>query len=266
MATNKSPIKDHNLQIAATPDKLSCPENSSISSSSSLNKPIILQLNTNSFSASQKLKSLLPKSLLHQALRQEPEVKSYPVSHETELQPGAFGNNISGFATNDAAIHAQSSDAENKDNLNAASIDFGYSVTTLEAIESILRQLNSNISPSNILETNADKQQQPEFDQSVEKCGSFGQESLHNEPDTNETQTLTTSNPVVTSHEINPEGSAPPVSHDSSEDQDDQNVVKKTMVEAFVKMVVCRKVTVQKVHAKTGEILETKVKTVCFIF
>lgn len=53
-------------------------------------------------------------------------------------------------------------------------------------------------------------------------------------------------------------------SQSKSDDIDkEQDIIKKTVVEAFVKMVVCRKVTVQKVHAKTGEILDTKVKTVC---
>ncbi|CAG5117294.1 unnamed protein product [Candidula unifasciata] len=51
-------------------------------------------------------------------------------------------------------------------------------------------------------------------------------------------------------------------SHTTSDEIDkEQDIIKKTVVEAFVKMVVCRKVTVQKVHLKTGEILDTKVKT-----
>ncbi|RUS82884.1 hypothetical protein EGW08_009349 [Elysia chlorotica] len=46
----------------------------------------------------------------------------------------------------------------------------------------------------------------------------------------------------------------------SSTQDKDKDVVKKTMVEAFVKMVVCRKVTVQTVNQTSGEILDTKVK------
>ena len=48
----------------------------------------------------------------------------------------------------------------------------------------------------------------------------------------------------------------------SKENEKGPDVIKKTMVEAFVKMVVCRKVTVQTVDVKTGKILETDVRTV----
>ena len=51
-----------------------------------------------------------------------------------------------------------------------------------------------------------------------------------------------------------------------SHDGNEAEVVKKTMVEAFVKMVVCRKVTVQTVHAKTGEVLNTEVNTASFYY
>jgi len=48
----------------------------------------------------------------------------------------------------------------------------------------------------------------------------------------------------------------------SSKTQEEQaNMVKKTMVEAFVKMVVCRKVTVQTINTKTGKIYETDIRT-----
>ena len=51
-----------------------------------------------------------------------------------------------------------------------------------------------------------------------------------------------------------------------TQDKDKEEVVKKTMVEAFVKMVVCRKVTVQTVNQSTGQILDTNVKLVCIFF
>ncbi|GFO36088.1 Zinc finger protein [Plakobranchus ocellatus] len=44
------------------------------------------------------------------------------------------------------------------------------------------------------------------------------------------------------------------------QERNQEEVVKKTTVEAFVKMVVCRKVTVQKVNPNTGQVLDTKIK------
>ena len=46
--------------------------------------------------------------------------------------------------------------------------------------------------------------------------------------------------------------------------EEDSSVKKKVMIEAFVKMVVCRKITEQTLDAKSGEVLETNVKTVSF--
>lgn len=63
-----------------------------------------------------------------------------------------------------------------------------------------------------------------------------------------------TAEPQVLHVDVIPSTNMPKVDKDKGE------VVKKTMVEAFVKMVVCRKVTIQTINQSTGQVLDTKVK------
>ncbi|CAL1544894.1 unnamed protein product [Lymnaea stagnalis] len=256
MNSQESLVQDHNLQIAnlATVNGLeTCPTSICIPGFSGQSKAIVVQLNTNSGSSgSTKFKSLLPKSLLNSP-KPDSEIDSFHVISETEMQSNTFTTNFTGFPPVDLLVNQQGCETESKDNTSNGNIEYSSSVTTNETIESILRQLNTMPSV-NALET-SDVKQQPELEQNYDKCSSF--QSLQNMPETITSQSLVNN---TSTNNMNFQVSSS--SHTSTEElEKDQEVVKKTMVEAFVKMVVCRKVTVQKVHAKTGQILETKVKT-----
>lgn len=50
----------------------------------------------------------------------------------------------------------------------------------------------------------------------------------------------------------------------SGEEQTEGSVAKHSIVESYVKMIVCRKTTVKLVNVSTGEVLQTSCMTVCF--
>lgn len=219
---------------------------------SNLNKPIIVQIRPVTAS-SNKLKSLLPKNSVNVIPISESTGSSFQVSAKSQL-PSA--NKFSPFVPSEIIVSQTCDDKTNQ------GIVFSPPNTT-GIIENILQHLQGNLVSTSTLESEV---------KMSHSCS--GQDHDKTIPLTIEAAQIAMPEYVVTPQlsgaEVHPSGrqglgvSASSAMQTTAEEVDkEQDVIKKTMVEAFVKMVVCRKVTVQKVHAKTGQILDTKVKMVC---
>uniref|UniRef100_A0A0B7AA16 C2H2-type domain-containing protein n=1 Tax=Arion vulgaris TaxID=1028688 RepID=A0A0B7AA16_9EUPU len=221
--------------------------------SANKNKNYIVQMNSEPVVAnSNKLKSLLPKNMLKMIPKSEPDTYLFQVSNESHIQTD---NKFSQFIPGEIIV------SQPCDDKGTQAITFATPVVTTEVIENILQQFHSSIASTGVSESES-RISHCDAEQELDKTSSFTIEAVEGTlSDVVRASQLSSDDVHATwSHDI---GTSLPLTSQVLPDEIDkeQDIIKKTVVEAFVKMVVCRKLTVQKVHAKTGQILDTKVKT-----
>ncbi|XP_013075729.1 zinc finger protein 718-like [Biomphalaria glabrata] len=204
------------------------------------NKAVFFKLKANTSIISSnltRLKNLLPK-ISSDSVAGCNQNESFQMQCVSDLNKNeSLNNEFSSTPTFMANQQYQS--AVNKDDTTQVNVDLQKTTKNNKIVEVLLSQYDTNLPEEN-------------FDKNDTEMGVLEESEV----------------PQVLLNSIqsnNPEMLESQVSYlslDSTCDKDINNkVVKKTKIEAYVKMVVCRKITIQKVLAHSGQVLETKVKT-----
>ncbi|KAH9525396.1 hypothetical protein Btru_001319 [Bulinus truncatus] len=219
------------------------------------NKAVILKLKKKSESVSSKstkLKSLLPKSLSSSILTGK-QNESFEIASDTDLQNDTMTLCFS-EDTDNLIAHQPNSLTESKDNTPLINIEFRDTAGNSQTVEALLRHYSNSVP----VEQRKDLQN-PDTAKNFDKGGSI---IFQNMEESLEPETLLNSinSNNLSMQEKQAHISSQNLGYETNNSNKHQKVVKKSKIEAFVKMVVCRKITIQKVLAETGQILETKVK------
>ncbi|XP_005096546.1 zinc finger protein 616 [Aplysia californica] len=219
---------------------------------------IIVKVNPQTgFTSSSKLKSLLPKGLVSNFSKAGVTSLPFRDVHDANIDPDLVNSLISSPELLNPALRNKSSQPVlSSSSSSQAAVETASQVVRSEGIEHILQNFGGNVLTLPFSEDSKDCAQDQAKENLSHPIGDEGQ-------DTSEGQTALKNDNSDASVNVDKDSSSSSqqASFSFDEKEQDSDVIRKTMVEAFVKMVVCRKVTVQRVHAKTGQVLDTNVKT-----